>query len=58
MQKKIVLIKGKKFLIQSELKLSKKVQLLGFYQTPTGWSKHVIAVDLTFDEYNNLEFIN
>ncbi len=58
MTKKIVLIKGKKFRIQSELKLSKIVQLLGFYQTSSGWSKHVIAVDLTYEEYQALEFID
>ena len=58
MNKKIALINGKKFLIQSELKLSKIVQLLGFFQTSSGWSKHVVAVDLTYDEYQALEFID
>ena len=58
LNRKQVKIKDKIFLVQSELKLSKSIQLLGFWKTPQGWSKHVVAIDLSTKEYQELEIVN
>lgn len=51
MSKQIVMINNKKFLIQNILKLSKTISLLGFWETPNGWSVHVHSVELSLEEW-------
>lgn len=51
MGKQIVTIKGQKFLVQSVLKLTNKYNILGFWETSTGWSKHVQSVELSITEW-------
>lgn len=51
MKNQVVTINGQKFLIQSVLKLSKKYNLLGFWQTNEGWSEHVHCVELSLEEW-------
>lgn len=51
----IVVIKNKKFLIHSVLKLSTTVNILGFWEVSEGkWSAHVQSVTLSHQEWDNL----
>jgi hypothetical protein len=54
MAQQVVIIKGKKFLIHSILKLSTKYNILGFWETPKGWSAHVDAVELSHQEWEQI----
>lgn len=59
MNKKVVRIKNKYFLIMSSLKLKTSYNLLGFFSDDgKTWEKHVKTVNLTEVEFNQLQFIN
>ena len=55
MDRKVFQIEGKFFLVQSELKLSTKMNIIGFWSNDgKTWAKHVSSVDLSMDEYSQL----
>lgn len=54
MEKQIVTINGKRFLVQSVLKLSTKYNILGFWETSSGWSKHVQSVEMSLTEWTQI----
>lgn len=49
--KKIIKINHQDFLISSVMKLGNNYNILGFSKTKTGWSRHIICVTLTEEEF-------
>lgn len=55
--KKIILINNQKFLLTSVLSMKKFVNLLGFHSTKNGWEKHVSSVNVTLDQFNEIQLV-